>query len=144
MMHKLQEYPILHHFLAKLYERCDIYTTDDMLTYIKEDLVSDYCKCKDSGCSTVYLRSDRLPILENDDEQYVETYNSDKGLIILHFYTNGHIEIEALEYDDYPFKDEVKSVFNGHHYKSTKEKAQRTVTEFFKANEQVLNTIVVE
>jgi len=110
-MRKLYEYPILHRFLAELYERCEVYTTDDMFTFIRDDVVSDYCRCQDSGCSTVYLRSDRLPVLEGDDT-YIETYNSDKGLIILHFNTNGNIEIEALECDDYPFRDEVRALYN--------------------------------
>ena len=111
-MRILYEYPILHRFLAELYERCEVYITDDMFTFIKDDDVSGYCRCQDSGCSTVYLRSDRLPVLEGAGDEYIEIYNSDKGLIVLHFYTNGTIEIEALEYDDYPFRDEVREVYN--------------------------------
>jgi len=154
-MRKLYEYPILHIFLAELYERCEIYITDDIFTFIKDDDVSEYCRCHDSGCSTVYLRSERLPVLDGDDE-YIETYNSDKGLIILHFYTNGNIEIEALEYDDYPFRDEVKALFNQENdyalesdlevelQKQLLRDAKRVVEAYFDTKQIQLNTIIVD
>ena len=156
-MRKLYEYPILHSFLAELYERCEIYITDDMFAFIKDDDVSDYCRCHDSGCSTVYLRSDRLPLLEDDaDDAYIETYNSDKGLIILHFYTNGNIQIEALEYNAYPFRDEVRDLYNkANDYalerdlevelqKQRVSEANRIVAEYFDAKQVQLNTIIVD
>ena len=154
-MRKLYEYPILHRFLAELYERCEVYTTDDMFMFIRDDVVSDYCRCHDSGCSTVYLRSDRLPVLEGDDE-YIETYNSDKGLIILHFNTNGNIEIEALEYDDYPFRDEVRELYNEENnyalesdlevelQKQQLRDAKHVVEAYFDTKQIQLNTIIVD
>ena len=154
-MRKLYEYPILHRFLAELYERCEVYTTDDMFTFIRDDVVSDYCRCQDSGCSTVYLRSDRLPVLEGDDT-YIETYNSDKGLIVLHFNTNGNIEIEALEYDDYPFRDEVRELYNEENnyalesdlevalQKQRLRNAERVVEAYFDTKQIQLNTIIVD
>ena len=155
-MRKLYEYPILHRFLAELYERCEVYTTDDMFTFIRDDVVSDYCRCQDSGCSTVYLRSDRLPVLEGDEDEYIETYNSDKGLIILHFNTNGNIEIEALEYDDYPFRDEVRELYNQKNdsvlesdlevilQKQRLSKAKRVVDDYFNAKNTPMKMIIID
>ena len=155
-MCKLYEYPILHRFLAELYERCEIYIKDDMFTFIRDDTVSDYCRCQDSGCSTVYLRSNRLPVLEGDEDEYIETYNSDKGLIILHFYTNGTIEIEALEYDVYPFRDEVRELYNQENdyalesdlevalQKQRLSEAKRVVDEYFNTKKIQLETIIVD
>ncbi len=154
-MKKLYQYPILHRFLAELYTRCDIYIVDDMFKYIKDDFVSGYCRCKDSGCSTVYLRCDRLPVLEDGEDSHIETYDCDKGLLVLHFFTNGDIEIEALEYD-YPFRAEVREIYNqenGYALESDLEIEQQEkrlsdakiiVDDYFDTKETELNTIVVD
>ena len=108
----LKKYPILHRFLAALYERCNIYKTDDMLEYIKDDDVCNYHITSDDSMS-IYLRGDRLPTLTEDDEdEYVEIYDSDNGMLVLHFYTDGEIEIEALEYENYPFKEELQTIYS--------------------------------
>ena len=155
-MRKLYEYPILHRFLAELYERCEIYITNDMFIFIRDDEVSDYCRCHDSSCSTVYLRSDRLPVLEGEEDEYIETYNSDKGLIVLHFYTNGTIEIEALEYDSYPFRDEVRELYNQKNdsvlesdlevvlQKQRLSKAKRVVDDYFNAKNTPMKMIIID
>jgi len=143
--HTLDSYPILHNFLAQLYKLCDVYVTDDMLEYIKDDYINQYCRCSDKTCSTVYICSDRIPVFEDGEQVYIEAYNSNKGLIVLHFYDNGDIEIEALEYSEYPFKDEVKYVFNNKAYDCSQEKAKNIVDNYFSnINKKELSTIIVD
>ncbi len=109
-MRKLSSYPILHHFLARLYEDLNIFEVEDMLAFIVDDRVSSYCKCKDKGCASFFMHSDRELDLSKDDGVYI--YDSDKGMIVLEFFENGDIDVQALEYEDYPFKEELISVYN--------------------------------
>jgi len=156
-MYPLKKFPLLHQFLSELYKRCDVYESTDIFQLIEDDTVDSYCKCGDGECATVYLTSDRLPVLE---DEYVESFNSDKGLIFLHFFTDGRIEIEALAYENYPFKDEVIKYFDeaeevvGYALESdldyelqqkVKDAAQRVVDNYFAtATVSELNTIVLE
>ena len=107
---RLKSYPILHRFLARLYSELDIFEVDDMMSFIEDDRVSSYCKCEDKGCASFFIQSDRELEIDEDDGVYV--YDSDKGTIILEFFENGDIDVQALEYEHYPFKDELKKVFN--------------------------------
>ncbi len=154
---QLKSYPILHRFLAELYRRCDVYDTDNMLEFIQEDYVVEYCRCGEDSCSTVYLLCNRLPQFEDGEDEYVETYESDKGLIVLHFYDDGRIQIEALEYEHYPFKEELVSVYdkNSVDYALESdledelraqqlEEAQSVVDAYFLTARQKLATIVID
>jgi len=109
-MHRLEQYPILHRFLARLYSELDIFEVDDMMAFIADDWVSSYCKCKDKGCASFYMGSDRELDLSEDDGVYF--YDSDKGTLVLEFFENGEIDVQALEYEHYPFKEELIRIFN--------------------------------
>jgi len=137
---KLKQFPILHRFLAHLYTECNVYTVDNMLEYIQNDVVSDYCRCDDESCSTVYLCSDRLPLSE-----CVEIYNSHKGLIVIHFHANGGIEIEALDYEYYPFKEELVINYNNDTFDSDLiQDASYAVDLYFNVMRTKLDAIVVD
>ena len=154
-MKRLEQYPILHHFLARLYSELDVFSVEDMLAYIADDTVSSYCKCKDKGCASFFMTSDRELDLSADDGVYV--YDSDKGTIVLEFFENGDIDVQALEYENYPFKDELKAVYDEDAVKYALEsdleeelqeqklrEVQDIVNEYFNKEPNILNTIIIE
>ena len=154
-MRELIDFPILHRFLARLYSELDIFDVEDMLTYIADDRVSSYCKCKDKGCASFFIQSDRELEIKEDDGVYI--YNSDKGMIVLEFFENGDIDVQALEYEHYPFKDELKEVYHQDEYQHALEsdleeelqqqrldEAQKVVDEYFLTERQKLATIVID
>ncbi len=153
-MKRLNRYPILHRFLARLYTELDIFEVEDMMAFIADDWVSSYCKCKDKGCASFTIGSDReLEI--NDDGVYV--YNSDKGMIVLEFFENGDIDVQALEYEEYPFKEELICIFNDDGEKFALEsdleeelqqqrvdETQRIVDVYFSEEPKAVPTITIE
>lgn len=155
-MHRLEDYPILHRFLARLYSELDIFEVDDMMAFIADDWVSSYCKCKDKGCASFYMGSDR-ELEFDEDADTVTIYDSTKGMIVLEFFENGDIDVQALEYEEYPFKEELIRVFNESEEKFALESdleeslqkkkiddAQKIVDEYFSHEHIELETIVVE
>jgi hypothetical protein len=114
-----------------------------MLEYIQNDTIIDYCRCGEKNCSTVYLCSDRLPLSE-----CVEIYNSHKGLIVMHFHANGGIEIEALDYENYPFKQELLKNYNTQTLHTLDRDlmldAQNIVDDYFNLGQTKIDTIVVD
>lgn len=155
-MHRLEDYPILHRFLARLYSELDIFEVDDMMAFIADDWVISYCKCKDKGCASFYMGSDR-ELEFDEDADTVTIYDSTKGMIVLEFFENGDIDVQALEYEEYPFKEELIRVFNESEEKFALESdleeslqkkkiddAQKIVDEYFSHEHIELETIVVE
>jgi hypothetical protein len=114
-----------------------------MLEYIQNDTIIDYCRCSNKNCSTVYLRSDNL-----NQPEYIEIYNSYKGLIVMHFSANGCIEIEALEYENYPFKEELVKNYNACTTSTLDSDlildAQHIVDDYFNGEQAKLDLIVVD
>jgi len=104
----LNRFPILHRFLATLFERCNIYKTDDMLECIKDDKVCTF-KIYDDNSISIYLSNEGHPLLEIGED--VKVYKSENGLLALHLYADGDIKVEALEYEHYPFTEEAESVY---------------------------------
>jgi len=107
---RLTQYPILHRFLARLYSELDIFDVDDMYAFIADDTIASYCKCHDKECASFFIYSDRELQIDEDDGVYI--YNSDKGMIVLEFFENGDIDVQALEYEHYPFKDEQRAIYD--------------------------------
>jgi len=154
-MHRLEHYPILHRFLARLYSELDIFEVEDMMAFIADDWVSSYCKCTDKGCASLYMGSDRELDLSEDDGVYF--YDSDKGTLVLEFFENGEIDVQALEYEGYPFKEELIRIFNESEERFSLESdleeslqkkrvddAQKIVDAYFSEERTALETIVVE
>jgi hypothetical protein len=111
-----------------------------MLEYIQNDTISDYCRCGDKNCSTVYLHANRLPLSE-----CVEFYNSEKGLIVMHFHTNGGIEIEALDYENYPFREELVANYNNDTFDTfDSDLIQNAVDDYFRVMRTSVDAIVVD
>jgi hypothetical protein len=140
---KLKQFPILHRFLTHLYTECNVYAVANILEYIKNDTVIDYCRCSNKNCSTVYLRSDNL-----NQPEYIEIYNSYKGLIVMHFHISGDIEIEALEYENYPFRQELVANYNNDTFDTFDsdliQDAQNAVDSYFNVGQTKLDMIVFD
>ena len=141
---ELKYYPILHRFLAKIYIELDIFETEDMFTLIENDQVASYCKCTDKGCASFFMNSNRELDLSDDDGIYY--YNTDKGFIMLEFFANGNIDIQALSYEHYPFKEELIAVYNNKEYplKDDLETIENIVNEYFNEEPKIINTILVD
>ena len=141
---ELRHYPILHRFLTKIYIELDIFETEDMLKMIENDQVRSYCKCTDKECSSFFMNSDRELDLSEDDGIYY--YNTDKGFIMLEFFANGNIDVQALSYAHYPFRDELISVYNDKEYplKDDLEAIENMINEYFSEKPKMINTIIVD
>ena len=64
---QLNQYPILHSFLVRLYTEIDLYEMDDLYNGISQDIVTNYCRCGDTTCATLYLKSQYTPVIEDDE-----------------------------------------------------------------------------
>ena len=80
-----------------------------MYAFIADDTIASYCKCSDKECASFFIYSDRELEIDEDDGVYI--YNSDKGMFVLEFFENGNIDVQALEYEQYPFKDELIAIY---------------------------------
>ncbi|MGM0641861.1 MAG: hypothetical protein ACQESN_10605, partial [Thermotogota bacterium] len=67
--------------------------------------------CKDKHCATLFFK--RTTPWKDEWVGAVDMLNSNKGMMILHFGKEGYLELEALLYDKYPYKKEVKRVLGG-------------------------------
>ena len=59
------------------------------------------------------------PWAEDLEGAYV--FDTNKGIILIHLQENGYLEIEALLYDKYPYKQEILDLF----YKKPKKNINR-------------------
>jgi len=153
---RLSQYPILHRFLARLYSELDIFDVDDMYAFIADDTIASYCKCHDKECASFFIYSDRELKIDEDDGVYI--YNSDKGMIVLEFFENGDIDVQALEYEHYPFKGELIAVYDDKDavkyalesdleeelQEQKQTEIMKVVAEYFNAQETKLETIIID
>jgi len=141
---ELKHYPILHRFLTKIYIELDIFEIEDMFALIEDDRVRSYCKCADKGCASFFMDSNRELDLSDDDGMYY--YNTDKGFIILEFFANGNIDVQALSYEHYPFKDELIAVYNDKPYplKDDLNAIEDIINAYFSEESKIVNTIIVD
>ena len=103
MIH-LKETPILLEFLEKLFKFENIkfnFKFEDTL------FLHSYCKCGDLDCATLYLKKEK-PWKEEFIGHHI--INTNKGMIIIHFIKEGYMQLEALGYENYPYKEEVANI----------------------------------
>ena len=153
---RLSHYPILHQFLARLYSELDIFDVEDMYAFIADDTIASYCKCSDKACASFFIYSDRELEIDEDDGVYI--YNSDKGMLVLEFFENGNIDVQALEYEHYPFKEELIAVYDNKNVvkyvlesdleedlqAQKHNEIKKVVSEYFNAQETKLETIIID
>ena len=95
--------PLLLAYIKKLleYENVEIEFEPETLQ------VSSYCTCGEEDCATVNLHSVKRWKKDTHD------CKPQKGILFIHFEEDGWIELEALSYISYPYKDELIRVFKG-------------------------------
>lgn len=103
MIH-LKETPILLEFLEKLFKFENIgfnFKFEDTL------FLHSHCKCGDLDCATVNLKK-----VKPWKEEFIghTMVNTNKGMIIIHFLENGYMQIEALGYENYPYREELENI----------------------------------
>ena len=76
----------------------------------EELMIKGRCMCKEKDCATVYLKRSKEWKPELLGSYLITT---SKGIVILHFSKNGSLEIEALNYELYPYKYEIQRVLKG-------------------------------
>lgn len=104
----LKDTPILCEFIKRLFKfDGSIELRFDICSELK---IISVCRCGDSDCATVMLKRDKDWKDEIKDSHFI---NTTKGMVIVHFLDNGFFELEALMYDNYPYKQELERVFNG-------------------------------
>ena len=67
------------------------------------------CNCGQKDCATVYLKSKKPFKEEIQGSQIIET---NKGFFIVHILEDGYFEFEALQYEGFPYKEEIDKYFN--------------------------------
>ncbi len=104
--------------------------------------ITGQCECGQKDCATVYLRLE-----EEWNPQLIDVYliNTNKGLVIIHLEENGYMEVEALEYDDYPYQAEIKRVLAGD-FSAPTDDEYLSLENYFKdiENEEIIKIIIDE
>lgn len=116
--------PLLLEFFSVCLDKLNLDLNIDM---DKELFITDYCRCGQKDCSSVYLKSSK----DFDESiQGIYDFSSNKGIIILHIKENGYIELEALDYYYFPYKIEVKNLFSKQAIRLNKKK-YKSVQNYF-------------
>ena len=129
MLNILKNFPILHHyftsFLLKTKLANQSYT--ELLTITGSFEILGKCNCSDIDCATVYMKRDLTT-----EDGYVEVFSFNKGLTVLYIDADGSMEFESLNYDAYPYVQEVNCFFEHNQTpKSTDIEAQAIVDDYF-------------
>lgn len=130
--------PILLNFLQNLI------ALDKTLPFTEEiinDLyITGRCTCNDSECATVDFKRE----LSWDGEVPTEYFaNTTKGLIIFHLLQNGYMEMEAIMYDKYPYRNEIIRAFNSDFSKPSKKETLQLKKYFENVALEELPTVIV-
>lgn len=119
-MISLKKTPIFSRFLKKLFELENIRYTKKLQS---ELFLIKQCKCTQCDCATVTLKLKKRRKWAKNLEGVSISPSTNKGILILHFFKKGYLELEAICYDRYPYKKEIDLIFNKRgikQYKSNK------------------------
>lgn len=105
-MYSLQSTPVLLEFLSRFFKFAG-YEFRHKKLHEKLFLYS-ICTCGQKDCATVSLKS-KKPFKDKIQGSQVITTN--KGFFIAHILKDGYFELEALCYEDFPYKKEIDSFF---------------------------------
>lgn len=100
-MYKLKQVPVFYEFLKRFFKAADIDFKKDINDIF---LISGVCKCGQKNCASVYLYTEDK---EADIFNSFHIYTTNKGLILINFYQENYIDFEALEYDFYPYHEQL-------------------------------------
>ncbi len=68
--------------------------------------IIDRCKCNQRDCASVILKS-KKPLV---DVGAKETFNMRRGYVFLNILSRNELEIECINYMDFPHKDEIRKL----------------------------------
>jgi hypothetical protein len=102
----LKKAPILFSFLEGIFGFSSY--LKDKTYFLNELKILDRCHCGEKDCATVYMKNKK-----DWDKNLLgchECINTNKGIIILHFQEHGLFELEALQYEKFPYRNEVVKI----------------------------------
>jgi len=144
-MIKITQAPIFLEFLKRFFKYANLELGFDIE---KELFITGHCTCKEKDCATVYLK--RIKPWK-EEKLGVYDYNTNKGYILIHLDDNGFLEIEALCFEKYPYKQEILDLFYKKPKKNTNKKKSLTfenlasLTKYFNGlNNQKTITVIVD
>lgn len=124
-MVSLKQTPTLLAFLNQLFQFANIKFRNKLEDNL---MLHSQCKCGDKDCATVTLK--RAKPWKKKIEGSHHWINTNKGFIIIHFSKQGFLEVEALNYETFPYKKEIDKFFKSHcKLKSTLDK--RAIDSYF-------------
>lgn len=110
---ELSQLPISHRVAAWHIALHTEHSYRQVLRWTAGSRVRHVCGCRDADCATFTLERD--PRIQPDQKGGVIA-NSDSGMVITHFEA-GYIEIEALRYEDFPHRKEIRRAIKGLPYR---------------------------
>ncbi|NBK98916.1 MAG: hypothetical protein EOM50_13015 [Erysipelotrichia bacterium] len=101
----LNKAPICLSFLQRImdFSGC-LKISDEVLSQVS---ITGMCQCQQKDCSTFYLKRSKE---WSEEAQGAYLIDSSKGITIIHLGKKGYMEVEALMYDDFPYRAELKRV----------------------------------
>lgn len=103
--------------------------------------ITSMCQCGDNDCGTFTLKRNEEWGGELPDSYIIDT---SKGVVIIHLLKNGYMEIEAIMYDHFPYKPELKRVLQGNFKAPSKKECAQLDAYFSDIAPGDMKTIVVD
>ncbi len=127
---KVKQFPIFHRYLASILLEVKLAEGSfaHVLDTVGEFSLENYCRCGDPLCSTVKMTSTKW---KGRNETFAFAYKT--GWIIISFYGENRIDVESLadsEKFNYPFRSELRHVFDGKELKYDDAYAEKVVEDF--------------
>lgn len=105
-MYLLNDTPIFLEFLNRFFKLSGIEFKNKKIQ--NKLVIHSKCNCSQKNCATVYLKSKKAFKEEIQGSQIIET---NKGFFIVHILEDGSFEFEALQYEKFPYKNEIDKYF---------------------------------
>ncbi|MDD2906641.1 MAG: hypothetical protein WBK95_07830 [Sulfurimonas sp.] len=133
---KLTQAPLIMAFLKNI-----IPLRDDMpfdIEMLKHLTLIGMCGCGQKDCATITCRY----IKEwNEDLKGSWGVNTNQGIIILHFLNKGIFELEAIDYEQFPYRSEVQRLLHKNYIKPTPKEYEKLDRYFKYLKEENMNVV---
>ena len=108
---------------------------------LAEMYIIDMCQCGDKDCGTFTLKRNKEWKVKVPNAYIIDT---SKGVVIIHLLKQGYMEVEAIMYDDFPYKSELKRVLKGNFKTPSKKEYAHLNAYFSDIAPRDMQTIVVD
>lgn len=105
-LYSLKQTPTLLAFIKTLFALEKVKIKKDIE---KTLMLHSRCQCGEKHCGTVTLKK-KTPWNRRKENSF-HIFDVNKGVVWIHFLKRGYCEIEAIGYEDFPYKDEVDKFF---------------------------------